>query len=90
MLSEGPASNSQFAVINVTDTGEVLVDKLSPKVMRNQGIQIMIMVFSGNPGMRQLGRLTRMPMSRMLGVPQAHRLGWLTTWGAMLLSTPTP
>ena len=35
--AKGPASNSRFAVINVTDTGEVLVDKLSPKVMRNQG-----------------------------------------------------
>ena len=35
--SRGPASDSQYAVVNVTNTGEVLVDKLNPKARTNQG-----------------------------------------------------
>ena len=32
-----PASESKYAVVNVTDTGEVLVDDLSPKAIKKQG-----------------------------------------------------
>lgn len=36
-LAKGPASKSKYAVVNVTDTGEVLVDELSPKAIQKQG-----------------------------------------------------
>ena len=36
-LAEGPSASSSFAVVNVTDQGDVRVDDLSPKVLRNQG-----------------------------------------------------
>ena len=35
--AKGPASTSKYAVVNVTDTGEVLVDELSPKAIKKQG-----------------------------------------------------
>ncbi len=35
--AKGPASESKYAVVNVTDTGEVLVDDLSPKAIKKQG-----------------------------------------------------
>ena len=35
--ARGPASDSPYAVINVTNTGEVLVDELNPKARKNQG-----------------------------------------------------
>ena len=35
--AKGPASKSKYAVVNVTDTGEVLVDELSPKAIKKQG-----------------------------------------------------
>ena len=35
--AKGPASESKYAVVNVTDTGEVLVDELSSKAIKKQG-----------------------------------------------------
>ena len=35
--ARGLASDSEYAVVNVTNTGEVRVDKLNPKTRRNQG-----------------------------------------------------
>jgi len=35
--ARGPASDSPYAVINVTNAGEVLVDELNPKARKNQG-----------------------------------------------------
>ena len=35
--AKGPASTSKYAVVNVTDAGEVLVDELSPKAIKKQG-----------------------------------------------------
>ena len=36
-LAKGPAAESKYAVVNVTNTGEVLVDELSPKAIKKQG-----------------------------------------------------
>ena len=36
-LAKGSASESKYAVVNVTNTGEVLVDELSPKAIKKQG-----------------------------------------------------
>jgi hypothetical protein len=36
-LAKGKAADSPFAQVNVSDKGEVLIEKLNPKIKRNQG-----------------------------------------------------
>ena len=88
--AKGPASKSKYAVVNVTDTGEVLVDELSPKAIKKQGYSNYDYGVFWQPWYAPSGKTYKKANVTDVG-GSASPSPWLAyDRGAMLSSTPIP